>query len=211
LAIFFSTPGLRVDRTLDFLAGCFFAFFAADLTAGFLLTVAFTVLFAALLAALFFGLFLAAGFRVVDFAAFAVPVVFLAGAFFADTLLPELVFFIALDLVVFLAAVLFFAAVPFFAVETFFFAVPFLPAIVAGLRFFAVLVPLFLVPVVPFFAAAALVFPVPEDFFEAAALVPEVLRELPRLLLVPEEVLFFGIALSLLNRFHSISVFLLIW
>jgi hypothetical protein len=144
----------------------------------------------------------------------------LAGLFFAALLFPLLLFFTGLR------AELFLAVVPFLAAGLFLLVAVFLPAVVAGLRFFVVLVLFldtvpffaavpavpFLAADVPFFAVEVLLFPftVPEVFLEDAVFLPEVLRELPPLLFLPLEALVFGIAVSLLNRFHSISVFLLI-
>jgi hypothetical protein len=64
-----------------------------------------------------------------------------------------------------------------------------------------------------FFAVEVVFLPlaVPEVFLETAVFLPAAPRELLLLLLPPAEVLFFGIVVSLLTSYHSISVFLFIW
>jgi hypothetical protein len=70
-----------------------------------------------------------------------------------------------------------------------------------------------------FLAVEAVLLPLaaPEVFFETVVFLPavvflaeELADPLP-LLFLPAEVLVFGIVVSLLTRFHSISDFLLIW
>jgi hypothetical protein len=62
-----------------------------------------------------------------------------------------------------------------------------------------------------FFEAFVLLLAAPGVFLEVVDFFPAPLRELPPPLLLAEEVLAFGIVISLLIHCYSISVFLLIW
>jgi hypothetical protein len=201
LDTFFNIPGLRAERI-------------AGLLAAFLAT----------------GFFFAAGLAVLLEALFTVVLVVL----FRAAVFPLFFLLTGLPAVLFFTGVLFLDAVLFLAAGLLFLAVAFLPAVAAGVRFFAVLVLfpaalpffaaaaalLFFTAAVPLFAAAAvllflavdvLFFTVDAVFPAAAVFLPAALRELLPLLLSPAELLVFGIVISLLSDFHSISVFLLIW
>jgi hypothetical protein len=194
-------PGLRAERIAGFLA----AFLAT-------------------------GFFFAAGLAVLLEALFTVVLVVL----FRAAVFPLFFFLTGLRTVIFFTVVLFLDAVLFLAAGLLFLAVVLLPAVAAGVRFFALLVLLpaavpffaavavllFFAAAVPFFAAAALLlflavdvlfFTVDAVFLAASVFLPAALRELLPLLLPPAELLVFGIVISLLTDFHSISVFLLIW
>jgi hypothetical protein len=223
LAIFFSTPAFLPERAAVFLVALLALFFAA----GFLFAGAFAVFFTVVLGVLFFVLLPAADLPVLvedarlaaaGFADFLVPVAFLVGLFLTDVAFAAVFFLPGLPAVLFFAAAPFFVVVRFlavvllFAVGLFFTTLEAFVFFVVAFAFAPVVFELFRPAAeVLFFDAVVLPLAVLEVLLAVAGFFPAALRELLPPLLLPEEVLAFGIVVSLLIHCYSMSVFLLIW